>query len=144
MSTIPDAIDLLHQLLEQADYPYPPPQVAYGMPIGGLEDLVVLIGDGSGDEEWGAIGNKRRDEEYTLNLFIGSAWPGDDALDAKDRAWAIWQVIDDVLAENSRNFRDNARGVLFTQPVATQFGPTVEDEGAGHTINAVVRFNGTT
>lgn len=144
MSSILEATKALVEVAKHADYGDLAPQVSYFVDRN-LETLVVAIGGGNGSEEWGAIGDRRRDEEYAIDFFVGAAWPGDSAEEARDRAWAVFAAFEEAVRENHATVReDSSKGVLFSQIGNLQWGPTIEDQGYGHTINGSVRFNGTT
>lgn len=140
--TIPDAIDQLLELLEQADYPAPAPQVEFCFPKN-PENILVLIGGGNGSEDWGPIGDLRRREDYTIDLGVMVAYPGDSAIEAKDRAWAVWTVIAQALRVAAQN-RSALSTIQWHTFGASDWTPTVEDEGYGHVIRGGVTFAATT
>lgn len=102
----------------------------------------VILGPVNGDgQSWSAIGARTRDEVFSIDIFILGTWPGLDPDEATVRAWALWAVVADVLAE-----------AVTTSPIATDVGawnaelksprgiPTEEDHGAGYVIESAVRF----
>lgn len=144
-TSIPEAIDLLLDALEQADYTScveGKPQILLGLEAD-LEDVAIIVGGGDGSDEWGAIGAKRRDGEYRIELAVSVAVPEDTAREAKDRAWAIWQVVYETVLEQHIQFREGGTGVLFSQMGDLRWGPSVLPVGFGHEIQGAVRFTAT-
>lgn len=140
--TIPAAIDALFGLLSSAPYDTPP-QVSVGWPRS-PENQLVLIGGGNGDEQWAALGDLRRREDYSIEVAVLVAVPGDTAIEAKDRAWGIWSTVCMALREAHALTREDGSGVMWNEVGSIDWTPTVEDEGYGHVITGVVRFAATT
>lgn len=140
--TQPDATDELLAVFDDADYPSPGPQVAYCWPQN-PENVLVLIGGGNGSEEWGAIGDLRRREDYTIDVSVIVAVPGDSAIEAKSRAWEVWTVMAQALRVAAQN-RSTLSAIQWHTFGATEWTPTVEDEGYGHVIRGGVTFAATT
>ena len=78
-------------------------QVTYGWPGRSPEREWVMVGDATWQtEEWGPFGQKAREEEYTLSLYVNVLRPGDSAQEATDRAFAIFADIEAWLRTNPR------------------------------------------
>lgn len=141
--TIPQATDALVSLLAGHVWASDTPQVAYCWPQN-PENHLVLVGGGSGDEQWSAIGDLRRREDYRIDLAVLVAVPGDTALEAKQRAWSTWTDICVALREHHQLACDTGAGILWAEIGDIAWTPTVEDEGYGHVITGAVRFAATT
>ena len=135
-STVPAVVRALHDLLLTADWPLRPPQVTLG-PTRDMEREVVMIGATTGDQEWAQIGGRKRDEDYTVELYVLVARPGDTALEAMDRAWELFAVVEDTLRTNYAPAAET--GVLWTEVQRPEGQPTVEDEGHGHVVQSAIR-----
>lgn len=145
-STIPTAVTALHDLLADVQWP--------DRPTGGSGDVcvevsselrdmgreVILLGQIRGDQEFTAIGARSRDEDYTVDMFVVVRWPGDNGLQAMDRAWQIFAQIELLLASPQYVALAQSAGVAWNELKRPQGTPTTEDEGAGHVIASAVRF----
>lgn len=134
-STVPATISALHQLLVAADWPLRIPSVSLGVPRS-VEREMVLIGDVQGSQEWAAIGTQRRDEDYTVDLFVVVLWPGYDALEAMTRAWELYGVVEDVVRDN---IGAGGTGVLWNEIARPNGTIAAEDEGYAYQVSSGVR-----
>jgi len=88
-------------LLGAADWPGSIPQLSWGTPRT-LERECVIIGDVSNsDQEWAGIGDRRRQEDYRIELWVGVNKAGDSQREATVRAVELFAVIEAVLRANS-------------------------------------------
>ena len=64
------------------------------------KESIQLTGAGSADQEWGALGNRRREETYVLQGLIWALAPGknEKAIKAaRDRAFELLAEVEDFL-----------------------------------------------
>jgi len=138
--TVPAVIDALVATIDGISWGDDVPQVAFGWPQD-AENRLVTIGGGSGDENPTALGNRRRREDYRIDLAVIVVVPGDTAIEAKDRAWGIWTLI----AETLRDPLQLATGCVIANEIDNlSWTPTVEDEGHGHVLTGQIRVTATT
>lgn len=134
-STVPAVITALHRLLVDADWPMRIPSVTVGLPRQAEREMVI-IGDVNGDQEWASIGASRRDEDYTLDLFVVVLWPGYDQLEALTRAWELYAVVEDVIRANPGA---GGTGVMWSEVKRPNGTSSVDDEGYAYQITSGVR-----
>jgi hypothetical protein len=134
-STVPAVLTALHRNLVEADWPLRVPSVTVGLPRQAEREMVI-IGDVVGDQEWAAIGATRRDEDYTVDLYVVVLWPGYDQLEAMTRAWEIYAVVEDVVRENPGA---GGAGVMFSEVKRPSGATSVDDEGYAYQITSGVR-----
>lgn len=128
--------DLLSQVTTSAGRPV---QVKIG-PGRDLEDQVLMLGDVVGDQEWSHIGARKRDEDYTIELYVLVAVPGDDDLEAAQRAWGLFAQVSNLLRQPENVALASSAGVLWNELKNPTGVPTVETEGHGYAIESAVRF----
>jgi hypothetical protein len=97
---------------------------------------MVILGDVVGDQEWASIGGARRDEDYTVDLYVVVLWPGYDQLEAMTRAWNLYAVVEDVVRENPGA---GGAGVMFSEVKRPSGATSVDDEGYAYQITSGVR-----
>ena len=134
-STVPAVLTALHRNLVEADWPLRVPSVTVGLPRQAEREMVIL-GDVVGDQEWAAIGATRRDEDYTVDLYVVVLWPGSDQLEAMTRAWELYAVVEDVVRENPGA---GGAGVMFSEVKRPSGATSVDDEGYAYQITSGVR-----
>ncbi len=134
-STVPAVITALHRLLVDADWPLRIPSVTIGLPRQAEREMVI-IGDVNGDQEWASIGTSRRDEDYTVDLFVVVLWPGYDQLEALSRAWELFGVVEDVIRANPGA---GGTGVMWSEVKRPSGASSVDDEGYAYQITSGVR-----
>ena len=134
-STVPAVLTALHRNLVEADWPLRVPSVTVGLPRQAEREMVIL-GDVVGDQEWAAIGASRRDEDYTVDLYVVVLWPGYDQLEAMTRAWELYAVVEDVVRENPGA---GGAGVMFSEVKRPSGATSVDDEGYAYQITSGVR-----
>jgi len=134
-STVPAVLTALHRNLVEADWPLRVPSVTVGLPRQAEREMVI-IGDVVGDQEWAAIGATRRDEDYTVDLYVVVLWPGYDQLEAMTRAWELYAVVEDVVRENPGA---GGAGVMFSEVKRPSGATSVDDEGYAYQITSGVR-----
>jgi hypothetical protein len=73
--------------------------VSYGAPTQGPRESITL-GDISGSQEFAALGALRKDEIYTLDVFVSVLREGSQAKQCTERCFAIAAEIEDELRTN--------------------------------------------
>lgn len=134
-STTPATIRALHELLSEADWPLRTPSVSLGLPRQPEREMVI-IGNVTGSQEWAALGNSRRDEDYTVDLYVFVLWPGYSALEAMERAYELWSVVEDTVRTN---LAAGGTGVLWNEIARPAGDVTAEDEGFAYQISSGIR-----
>lgn len=134
-STVPAVVTALHRLLVDADWPLRVPSISVGLPRQAEREMVI-IGDVSSDQEWASIGTSRRDEDYTVDLYVVVLWPGYDQLEALTRAWDLYAVVEDVVRENPGA---GGAGVLWSEVKRPSGATSVDDEGYAYQISSGIR-----
>jgi hypothetical protein len=61
---------------------------------------VVVVGDATVSQEWGALGNRKVTEEGTVEVFVNVAVPGDSADEARVRAVGYFALLEVALREH--------------------------------------------
>ena len=89
----------LLELLEAAAWPGARPQLSWGTPRTLERETVIVGGTTNGDEEWSALGNSRRTEDYRLQLWVTVQHP-DSQRAATVRAVELFAVVETVAREN--------------------------------------------
>jgi hypothetical protein len=134
-STTPATITALQQLLSEADWPLRPPSVTLGLPRQPEREMVI-IGNVTGSQEWASLGTQRRDEDYTIDLYVFVLWPGYTALEAMTRAYELWAVVEDTVRSN---LAAGGTGVLWNEIARPAGDVTAEDEGFAYQISSGIR-----
>lgn len=141
-STVPTYKQAFIEALEAASWPMqdgsPGPQVCYGPPRNpSRED--VIVGDtaleGGAERRWAALGNRKIDEEYTLNLRVIVTNPGKDTRAAVERAFALFDVIQAVAQANPGM---GIAGVTVSGIAQPEHYESVADEGSVCEIESAV------
>jgi hypothetical protein len=134
-STVPATLAALTELLVEQDFPTRQPSVTLGLPRQPEREMVI-IGNVSGDQQWASIGTQRRDESYTVDLYTVVLWPGYTALEAMQRAWEMFGVVETAIRDN---VQVGGTGVLWNE-IATPTGDlSVEDEGYAYQVTSALR-----
>jgi hypothetical protein len=105
---------------------------------------MVILGPVDGTEDWAQLGARRRDCDFEIGVTVIVRWPGHDALEACDRAYALFAVIEDQLRNPDNIALAHSAGVLWNEIAHPASTPTVEDEGYGHVIQSAVRLRART
>lgn len=134
-STVPATLTALRRLLVEADWPLRIPSVSLGLPRQ-VEREMVIVGDVAGDQEWASIGAGRRDEEYSVDLYVVVLWPGYDSLESMTRAWDLWAVVEDLVRANPGA---GGPGVMWSEVKRPTGTTSVDDEGYAYQISSGVR-----
>lgn len=145
-STIPTVATKLLQLLNAATWPGAKPQISDSDPDE-PEREVVIVGDtdaeGENDQDWGTIGARTRDERYAMRLDVKVISPGLSTSEARDRAFALFAVVEKVLIDNPTLGIDATPNAQLVQAQLRQ--PTHRqgaiDEGKGCVIESAVRVH---
>lgn len=74
-------------------------QVAYGYlnDSAQLQDENINVGKVRFNQEWGALGNRRREESYRVELIIVVKREGDDQQGTEERMWAVLAEVEQAL-----------------------------------------------
>lgn len=88
-------------LLNAASWPGAIPQLSWGAPRSLERECVILGGVDNSDQEWAGIGDRRRNEDYRIWLWVGVDKAGDSQEDATVRAVELFAVVETVLRANS-------------------------------------------
>lgn len=77
-------------------------QVSYGFPRGLLERDTVIVASSApdGEQEWAALGARKRDERYEIEHFITASKPGRTQKEATERAFAGLSACEALLRAN--------------------------------------------
>ena len=134
-STVPATIKGLHRLLSEANYPLRQPSVSLGLPRQPEREMVI-IGNVAGEQDYVALGTQRRDEDYTVDLYVSVLWPGYTALEAMGRAWELFAVIESVVRSN---LDAGGPGVLWNELKRPLGDVTSEDEGYAYQVTSALR-----
>lgn len=134
-STVPATLAALTTLLAAQDYPLRQPSVTLGLPRQPEREMVI-VGNVAGDQQWAPIGNLRRDENYTVDLYTVVLWPGYTAIEAMERAWELFGIVETAIRDN---VQVGGTGVLWNE-IATPTGDlSVEDEGYAYQVTSALR-----
>lgn len=96
-------IDVAAQLTTLITAALPGVQVIRGVQLDRLRSSHILVGGlESGDHEIPTMkaGRKRRQETYLLNVSIVSVKKGPDVIEAETDAFAMFDALEDILAED--------------------------------------------
>lgn len=77
-------------------------QTSYSHPGDAREDESIYLGELRGSSEVPVLraSRKKREERYTLDVWIDVDAVGPDAQTASERAWALFGELEDVLADD--------------------------------------------
>lgn len=77
-------------------------QVSYSHPGDAREDESVYLGEIRGSSEIPTVrtSRKKREERYTLDVWIDVDAVGPDAQTASERAWTLFGELEDILADD--------------------------------------------
>lgn len=94
--------------------------VDYGQPGSGLQrEHVFFAGTGRDGQRWGPMGNRARDEDYSIEFAVHVCNPGDSQQEATERAHVLFGVLENTF----RPLPDAtlaALGVRFLEVVPTE------------------------
>lgn len=139
-SAVPAAFEALYLELDAIEWEGRRVDVLLTSDVWDQSRECVLLGEVRGDQEWALLGARSKDEEFTVDLFVVVRWPGHVRLEAATRAWEILAQVERLLADPAYIALAQSAGVQWnalTSPIGT---PTVEDEGAGYVVKAMVKF----
>ena len=89
----------LLELLDATGWPGAKPQLSWGVPRTLERETVIVGGTTNGDEEWSALGNLRRTEDYRLQLWVTVQHPASQQA-ATERAVELYGVVETVARAN--------------------------------------------
>lgn len=75
-------------------------QITYAHPGGVVQQEYVFFHKTTERETAAALGYRRRDEDYVIELIVGVARDGDNAQTGEERCWAIVAVIENLVRAN--------------------------------------------
>jgi hypothetical protein len=123
-------------IVEQIAAALPSVQVTYNFPSTAPEREWVMVGDITWTkDDWGPFGQRARDEEYRIVLFVNVLRPGDSAQESAERAFELLAVVEDLL--RAKPFPISARSISVAVEKQSIDGFVV-DEGFESQIKAVV------
>jgi len=123
-------------IVEQIATALPGVQVTYNFPSTAPEREWVMLGDVTWTkDDWGPFGQRARDEEYRILLFVNVLRPGDSAQESAERAFELLAVVEDLL--RGKPFPIPARSINVAVEKQSIDGFVV-DEGFESQIKAVV------
>jgi hypothetical protein len=137
MSTYPSSAPAVKAaLVAEVQAALPSTQVTYNFPSTAPEREWVMVGDITWTkDDWGPFGQRARDEEYNIVLFVNVLRPGDSAQESAERAFELLAVVEDLL--RARPFPISARSISVAVEKQSIDGFVV-DEGFESQIKAVV------
>ena len=111
-------------------------QVTYNAPRVAPEREFVMVGRLTWTkDDWGPFGQRARDEEYHIALFVNVIRPGDGAQESAERTFELLGVVEDLL--RAKPFPIAARTINYAvEKTWADTWPT--DEGYESQIDAVV------
>ena len=88
-------------------------EVSYGDPgIAKIElEHVFLGGTGTDGQTWAPYGQLKRDEQYTIELFVHAAKPGSTQQEATERAHVLFGVVESTIRPVARTATQIAPGM---------------------------------
>jgi hypothetical protein len=123
-------------LVDQIAAALPSVQVTYNFPSTAPEREWVMVGDITWTkDDWGPFGQRARDEEYHIVLFVNVLRPGDSAQESAERAFELLATVEELL--RARPFPISARSINVAVEKQSIDGFVV-DEGFESQIKAVV------
>ena len=137
MATYPtSAFAVKAALFAEVQAALPDVEVSYAAPRTAPERETVMFGRLTWTkDDWGPFGQRARDEEYTIAVFINVIRPGDGAQESAERTRDLLAVIEDLL--RAAPFPIPARSITYAaEKTWADTWPT--DEGYESQINAVV------
>jgi hypothetical protein len=112
-------------------------QVSYGFLARDVERETIAVGGIEWDEEtWQPLGAQRKDETYSVGLFIFVTNPGDSQKEATERALALFARVETLL-QTKANITLGGISWLNLEPAAVMESPS--DEGYQAVVEARVR-----
>jgi len=87
-------------------------QLEYAHPGATIQQEYVFYHKTSEREKAAALGRKRRDEDYVIELIVGVARDGNDAQAAEERCWAIVSIIENLVRLNPGQAGDVMEGIV--------------------------------
>lgn len=88
-------------LLSAASWPGAIPQLSWGTPRNFERECIIVGNVTNSEQQWAGIGNRRRDEDYRLDLVVWVNKAGDSQEDATVRAVELLAVVEAVVRANS-------------------------------------------
>lgn len=106
-SSIPAVTDALIALLVAQSWPLATPQIADGWwRADAIQRESIVVGDTSGGgstlQRWAALGNRSRDEQFPIYITVEVRTPGLSPKEARDRAFALFAVVETALRSSTR------------------------------------------
>lgn len=111
-SSAPKVKKALLELLEKELAGQATVHVTYAHPGAAIQQEAVYFGRTTSHETAKALGARRRDEEYELELVLDVAQDGDNAQVAEERAWEILAIIENAIRANPGKAGDALAGTV--------------------------------
>lgn len=126
VSTIPALKNALHDAIAaDASIVADKVQVSYGAPLPNPARELVWLADVDGEQNAAALGRQRREETYTLTVYVDVLREGTDQQTCSERAFTIAGWIENILRADATQ-----GGVVRTAEIE---GPLRLEEFAGDT-----------
>lgn len=76
--------------------------VSYGAPSSSdeIDPEMIFLGDVRFSQAWAALGARRRDEDYTIDLTVHVYQDGDEEQVVEERLWALFGEIEQALRDD--------------------------------------------
>lgn len=126
VSTIPALKDALYDLIvADASVVADNVQVSYGFPGPNPRRELIWLADVNGEQNAAALGRQRREETYTLTIYVDVLREGTDQKTCTERAFTVAGWIENILRADA-----SVGGVVRTAEIE---GPLRLEELAGDT-----------
>lgn len=76
-------------------------QIEYSHPGSTIQAESIYFGKTIETEVPGALGNRRQNEDYTIEVIVDCTQGGDDAQTCEERCWAMVAVLENVIRDNN-------------------------------------------
>lgn len=111
-SSAPAAKAALLALL-QADAGLSGVQVEYAHPGAAIQQESIFFNRTTENDSSVALGQRKRDEDYTLEVVVSVARDGNDPQGCEERCWALVAAIEDVVRANPDLSRTVSKFALY-------------------------------
>lgn len=76
-------------------------QISYGHPGAQIQQEAIYFHRTIEQEVAAALGHRRRDEDYTVELVVDVVQDGQDVQAPEERCWALVAVVENIVRENA-------------------------------------------
>lgn len=115
-------------------------QVEYAHPGSAIQQETMFFHKTVVKEVAAALGRKRRDEDYYVELVVSVLRDGDDAQAPEERCWALVQAAEELVRENPGQAGDAMAGIVSGWVVWSSAEMTPVIETGGRNAEAVCRI----